>query len=468
MANLGDNYDEVFFIDDNGGMYNANDMMSGYSLPLEGPRHGTDTMESRTLFDAYSNFSGMGGNNSMNQYNYAVPGNGTITTFNNNQSMTSKAESVANNTIFRLPGGSRIWNLVKSGVAMSIAGGAALAGGAGGAGAAITGLASVASNAINGWLNSRTVQSIVTHLTDLGNVGETVGQSIGGISQDIRAATHGISGVVTNATGLASQILQLLSRSMPDSLTAPTITKYALLFMLMRYAPGVIRTLTSNMNTIMFEITNKIASMINGPNQARTNRQQIIVRHHNGKVPAQYNNFVATKRSNYISSRKNFRNQLSKQLSREEINKKMSTYLMEWLDTELNTEPQPTLIDILQQVPQQTAIILKKINPNITTESQEEMKQYMLNRTPCDIIDWFYYSMSPQLDNVPENVRRWIYQLPQCDLTDPDQWMRVPLSMLPERPDLESYKVPENNIPWENIQEQLNQMLLSEQQQQML
>lgn len=479
MANTSDDIiQEVVYYDG----YPINNMMSRYFPPQQGPSHGgTDITESMGLFNVAPRYGATGGNEFLIQYNNDFAGNGTITTFNNNQSITSKAASTTNSTLSFLKGSSKLLNVVRSGLKIGLgaagvasvavgAGATGVAVGAGATGATITNLGLIASETVKGWFQSRTVHNMVTYLTGLGNVGENVGQSIGGIFQDLRAGIHGISGVVTNATNLTSKILRLFSNTVPDSLTSSDITKYTLILMILYYAPGIIGTLANSTNRVVEGITTKIESMLNGgQNQVRVTKR-IVYR--NGKVPVHFNNnFAATKHSNYISSRKNFRNQLSKQLSKEEINNKLSTYLMEWLATELNNEPQPTLIDILQQVPQQTATILKKIKPNITTEIQENMKHYMLKMRPCDIIDWFYYSMSSQLDNVPENVRRWIYQLPHCDLIEPQPWMRMPLSTLLERPDPEIYKVPENNIPWDKMQEQLKQMLmsdqLSEQQQQM-
>lgn len=428
------NNDDIieYIIDDNGGVYNTNNMIEVIS-----PLYGT------------TGFGATNVNESITRFN-DVPG--TITNSNENRSLFSKAASAVKSAVSFLPKGNTVLNFVASGLTV-----------AGAAAASATGLGSVASEAVAAYGRNRNLNTVLTHITSLGNVGTTVGESIGGIFQDLRTGSREILGVVTNATELTSRILRMFYSSVPtDGLTIPTVTKYALYLIAMYYGTNMIKVLTRNSGRLVDGITDKILSILNGRNQVRTIRRIV---HHNGKVPAHYNNnFIATNRSNYIlNSRKNLQNRLLKQLSREQIINNMSMFLMEWLVTELNKEPQPTLIDILRQVPQQTATILKKIKPNITAEIQEDMKQYMLNMTPCDIIYWFYFSMS-QLDNVPERVRTWIFQLPHCNLIDPQPWMLMPLRILLERPEPENYyKVPENNIPWDKMQEQLKQLLLSDQ-----
>lgn len=377
---------------------------------------------------------------------------------NENRSLLNKATSAVKGVFNILPKGEQIFGLVRNG--LNVANNINSAGLNASSSALFAGLGTIATQAVSVYGQNLNLNTVLTHITGLGNFGTTAGTNLGEITGYLRQGSHNILNVFTDATNLSSKILQLFYNSVPtDGMTIPMFTKYVLYFVSIYYGTNIIAGIARNSCRIMDGITDKILSILNGQNRGQTTMHSRRNRTHyidpkTNKIRKNYGGTAIPKyRPNRIFDRKN----RLKNKNEERIISVMATFLMQWLNTELNQEPQPTFVEILLQIPDQSVRWMMRMDSNVNEKQQNDMKQYILECTPCDIIKWFYYSLLHS-NNASEKVENWITQLPYCDFINPLPWMEQSIEMLQEQEPslLEKYQLPENNIPWNRLQAYLN------------
>lgn len=380
---------------------------------------------------------------------------------NENQALISTANDSVRGVFSYWPGFKDVFNSIKTGLGIGVTAGTTAAATVAATAAATSPLGTAVHETISGFWQYWRSDNVMNTFLGLGDVGPTVGRNIGEISEHIRDVSQGMSYVVNNATALQSRFLLSLNNSIStDGLTPSTIVKCALVLFAAYYGRAIIRQLAQDTCNIMRGINRKILEVIEGPNRGQTNT--LSVQNRTLYIEPKTNKARKSHRGTVISNYRPPKRILDRTNQRNIKNEKkiinaMAMYLTGWLDTELNKEPRTALVEILRQIPDQ--LVKWLAGRGVDEDQQEDLRQYMLERTPCDVIEWFYYTLSRPNIHAKERVKNWINQLPICKFIDqPPLWMnQQTLETLLELPVSEKYQVPENNISLDTLQAYLNQ-----------